>query len=268
VHKIQGAIIHFHPSQIIVSPTPNRVIKIDSMINKALETNTLTPDDAGTLAGKAQHYSTTTFGKVARAPLKPVYARQHAAAPPGSSRINTKLTHGLRSALETLQLVIPTTGPRTLPYDFSARPTALVYADAFFEIGDQKYHPARVPDDVAWNRTIARESRNGWGTVIFPVLHSNNGTDVTKALAFRGTVPVDTVLAFGSRRAYIYFLEAFAQVVSSIVRRHFGPRTHHFLRQRCCQTRTNPRLRHRHQHQQHDRHVLDPRSTDPVPTLD
>jgi hypothetical protein len=216
-HKIQGAFINFAPSNIIVAPTPNRVIKLDIMINKALDTNTLTPDDAGTLAGKAQHYSTTTFGKVARAPLKPIYARQHAVPTPGSHTINTKLTHGLRSALETLQFVIHNTGPRTLYYDFDTRPTALVYADAFFEIGDQKFHPSRVPDDLVWNRTIAKESRNGWGTVIFPVLHSTATTDVQKAIAFRGTVPVETVLAFGSRRAYLYFLEAFAQVISSII---------------------------------------------------
>ena len=139
-----------------MAPTPNRVIKLDFIINKALESNILTPDDAGTLAGKSQNYSTTTFGKVAKAPLKPIYARQHAVPTPGTHTINTKLTHGLRSALETIQFVSHNTGPRTLYYDFDIRPTALVYADAIFEIGDQKFHPSRVPDDLVWNRTIAR----------------------------------------------------------------------------------------------------------------
>ena len=216
-HRIQGAIIEFGPTLITVSPTPNRIVKIDAIINAALSSNILTPDDAGTLAGKAQHYSTTTFGKIARAPLKPIYARQHAVPAGHSHSINTKLTHGLRSALETLQLVIHSTGPRTLPYESTSGPTALVYADAFFEIGDQKYHPARVPDELVWNKTIARESRNGWGAVVFPVLHSTGQTDVRRAIAFRGQVPVETVLEFGSRRAYIYFLEAFAQVFAGIV---------------------------------------------------
>ena len=109
------------------------------------------------------------------------------------------------------------TGPRTIPYDFDSQPTAVIYADAFFEIGEQKFHPARVPDELAWNAKVAAGSSNGWGTVIFPVLKSTGNTDIHRAIAFRGEVPVQTVLAFGSRRAYIYFLEAFAQVFSGIL---------------------------------------------------
>ena len=70
--------------------------------------------------------------------------------------LSTPNSHTDSAAHLTIKFVSHNTGPRTLYYDFDIRPTALVYADAIFEIGDQKFHPSRVPDDLVWNRTIAR----------------------------------------------------------------------------------------------------------------
>jgi len=76
-HRIQGTQLCVNQSTITVSPTPERRQKLIDTMQHALTTNSLTPDQAATLAGKLQFLSTTTFGKIGRAATKPIYARQH-----------------------------------------------------------------------------------------------------------------------------------------------------------------------------------------------
>ena len=63
MHSIQGTLISLEQENIVVRPTPSRIDKITAEARMILETNTLVPDRAAELAGKAQFVTTTIFGK-------------------------------------------------------------------------------------------------------------------------------------------------------------------------------------------------------------
>ena len=217
-HKVQGTIITFHTDHVEVAPTPARAVKLTTMIDKFTTENIMTTDDAATFAGKCQHFGSTTFGRIGRAPLKPVYARQHALPLPGMRIVNEKLTFALRSALRTLRRIINSCKPRKIPYACNGTGLPLVYADAFFEIGGQRYRPHEVPDDLQWDKTAVVASTNGWGAIVFPTVQTSSGptTRWDRAFALRGHLPPSVLQPFCSRKAFIYFLEAFAQIIIGI----------------------------------------------------
>lgn len=181
----------------------------------------MTPDEAAELAGKLVFLSTTMYGRVGRAQMKPIYGRQYSPKP------NNKLTHALTSAMRALLHIVTKSPPRVLIFNVLATSPdgqPIIYADAFFELGDKRMSPGNpesIPYD--WRPLEAPDHKNGWGAVLFlkqrhfQRMRSPPRDAAGKfpaALTMRGEVPSEILRRFCSRRAYIYFLEAWAQCIA------------------------------------------------------
>ena len=84
------------------------------------------------------------------------------------------------------------------------RVVAVIYTDAFFELGERVWKPGD-PDIPNTSFQQASEFRNGWGFVV------RIGNHVTYG---HGSVSPTLLRRFCHRRAYIYFLEIYAQLVA------------------------------------------------------
>ena len=74
----------------IVQPTPKRRAKLEALAQRHLDAGKFSPTEAGSFAGKAGFFDSITLGRVGRAALKPVFARQHAKF--HTSRLSPALT--------------------------------------------------------------------------------------------------------------------------------------------------------------------------------
>ena len=197
-----GVILELGPDMVSVSPTPNRRHKLRSLCQKYLVANTLSPTDAGSLAGKATFFNTSCMGRVGRAAVSPVYARHHA------SHHVTTVTDSLRAALVTIARIATNALPRTLPLSTDWRPVPLVYADAFFNLGQRSIRQT----DLAQNSVNSQDwkslanSSNGFGVLVVPL----SGTSV----CFQGSMPTEFLSRFATRKQYIFLLEAVAQMLA------------------------------------------------------
>jgi hypothetical protein len=129
--------------------------------------------------------------------MAPLYSRAAAVG------LTTDTLNGpLRAALVCLQHVLGELKPAIVPWPGAQQVTAVLYADAYFRIGDVTYRPYNAPDRLrgAANHTM----ENGWGFVL------RVGTFVTYDF---GMVPASVIRHFCSRRAYIFFLEILAQLI-------------------------------------------------------
>ena len=81
----------------------------------------------------------------------------------------------------------------------------MIYTDAFFELGDQRWRPGDpdLPQHISKQQCI--HCNNGWGFVFIL------GDYVTYG---HGSVSLRLLARFCTRRAYIYFLEIFAQLMA------------------------------------------------------
>ena len=157
------------------------------------------------MAGKLVFLSTTIFGRVGRAATKPIYGRQYAKCS------NRKLTKPIRDALLTLQHVLQTAPPRHVQWALTQPLCNFLYADAFFEMGDRRFKPSSTDIPTVWQPGEAHLLHNGWGVVFFP-----RKTGWPQAITMRGEVPAHILQIYCQRQAFIYFLEAWAQVLPSI----------------------------------------------------
>lgn len=202
--KMLGVIITTSADGVLLSPCPERTHKVCQWIATALHDDRLSPTTAQTLAGKINFLSSTMFGKYGRAALQPIYAR---AANLKQDRSHQHgLTDALRAALQCLGIILKDFQPRWIPFkapDF----TPTVYADAFFQLGDERFSPSSTSLPQRWTKNMPAQLVNGWGIVA----RFHDGTVFAS-----GTVPIDIIKIFCARRAYIYFLEIFAQVLAVI----------------------------------------------------
>ena len=195
--KMLGVFIHCLPTEIQLQPCPDRVAKLDGIIQEALTKNELHPDTAQKLAGKLMFLQTTVFGGTGKAALQVVYARSAQ-----NAGDNTLLNHALRAALMTLQKTLRQLVPRSLPVRHDISVTVL-YTDAFFALGDQvPRKPSQAPKK--WVPSHALRSDHGWGYVL-----SIQGQTF---YAF-GKAPLALLQKYCKRKAYIYFLELLAPVL-------------------------------------------------------
>lgn len=210
-HRIQGVQLRLMADRGVVSPLPHRTARVVAMIDSALETNNLCPNTAAELGGKSAFLATTTYGRIGRAPTKPVYARQHSHKTQKSR--NDKLTIALRAALHCLKYILTSATPRIVPFRHDNTAPGIIYADAFFDMGDRRFKPSDDDIPEAWDPRACQFYKNGWGAVIF-----SQPDDQNRRFHFciRGEVPPQVVAKFCSRKAYIYFLETWAQVVTSL----------------------------------------------------
>ena len=212
-HRVQGVQLRLLHDRSIVSPTPSRVTKVNAFIELALTENRLTPSSAAELGGKCTYLSTSIYGRVGREATKPVYARQHSANLNPHRRSDAfTLTMALRSALLTIQYILRNAKPRVQQYLTSHVHHTVIYADAFFLMGERQYRPSDTNIPTDWDAAAASHYTNGWGAVVF--LPTDSGHHA--AFCLRGEVPAHVLAAFCSRRAFIYFLEAWAQVLCCI----------------------------------------------------
>ncbi len=205
MQKTLGVSLSFMDDCITVAPTAARVQKMTSAIQQCLHTDLLSSHDAETMAGKLVFLSTTMFGRMGRAATKPIYGRQYFTVR------NRKLTHALRDALTAWLHVLSTSPPRAVPWHLPDGHCNFLYADAFFDLGDKRYRPSDEDIPTEWQPRSAKDLHNGWGVVFFP-----RRTGWRQAVTLRGTVPCTVLQKFCQRQAFIYFLEAWAQILPSI----------------------------------------------------
>ncbi len=83
-----------------------------------------------------------------------------------------------------------------------------MYADAYFLMGDLHFKPSSENIPEEWSKEDCKFYENGWGVVAFLGEHM-------PAVTMHGSVPPDVIQLFCSRKAYIYFLETWGQIVAS-----------------------------------------------------
>ena len=171
----------------------------------------MTPDLAQRLAGKILFLNTTLFGHIGQPALQPLYGRAYGTS--SSTEVDSRLSHGLRSALRALRLWLNAPHPRIIPFSTSA-PTAVVYADAYFELGDQSYRIGTSDIPQRWRPMTAPTLVNGWGLV------TRVGAESFYSF---GRVPPKVLQKFCHRKAYIYMLELTAQLAALAILQHNLP---------------------------------------------
>ena len=208
--KILGVEITVDEENVTLRPHANRVKKVRSIIDTALQDDHLDADQAQRLAGKVLFLSTTMFGQIGRPALQPLYGRAFHEQHKGATC--NQLNSGLRAALLSLRLWLSTPKDRTIPLKFASAP-AVLYTDAFYEagqptvLGSKWRHPKQ-------RHGYTNSSKNGWGFV------ERIGDKVSFA---HGTVPPKLVKRFGKRKAFIYALEICAQLICFVCLQHHLP---------------------------------------------
>ncbi|MDE0820250.1 MAG: hypothetical protein OSA95_03960 [Opitutales bacterium] len=102
---ILGHEINLDKSPVQVKISASRRKKLIHLISSILHEGTLSPVLAGTVAGKAGFSAEALYGKVGRAALQPIFARQNMAV--GSHKLNNGLRIGLLWIRTLIDLNIP-----------------------------------------------------------------------------------------------------------------------------------------------------------------
>ncbi|CAE7654513.1 Dnmt3b [Symbiodinium sp. CCMP2592] len=206
VQKVLGVLITIQHDMLQVKPDPERIRRVSEALRLCLKADRLTPEEASRLCGKLVFLQSSLFGMVGRAALSPLYSRSH-----GGARQDIALNQGLRSAITVLLSVLQRAKPRCIPLRPASRRTSVVYADAFFKLGDRLWKAGHA-EVRHWTRSRVSSLQNGWGFL------AKAGAVVT---AGHGDVPAAVVELFGTRKAYIFFLEVNAQILALLANRRF-----------------------------------------------
>ena len=199
LQKILGVWLASDGETLQVRPDEGRRNRMIQLIRDILQADSLTPELAARLAGKLGFLQTSLFGSMGKACLVPVNAR----ASGGAQQANT-LNQAIRAALTTLLRILHEPLVLEIPLRAGERSSSIVYADAFFLLGDQMQRPGGKPQG-RWPNKGAQQLQNGWGFVV------RSSLGVTFA---HGQVPAEVVSLYSSRKAFIYFLEIHAQVLA------------------------------------------------------
>ena len=207
--KVLGVIIHIQAHEVTVEMCPKRRQKLLGMLGELLMSNYLSPDDAQRLAGKLGFMATTLFGGMGMAAIQPFYARAHCLG----EQSNYRLTFALKSSIHILQQLLMSSRPRTFPWHHEDdRPRAVIYSDAFFQLGERLLRPREAPE--LWNPQKRKPVSNGWGFVVKlqdRVIYAN------------GELPRTFIEKFVSRKAFIYMMGILAAVMATIYLRAWLP---------------------------------------------
>ncbi|CAE7632255.1 unnamed protein product [Symbiodinium sp. CCMP2592] len=186
---------------IFASPGARRVTKLVETITDFLTSGRMSASECSQLTGKLCFTCTWVFNHVGRMLLQPLYHRQHNGSP-GSS----PLTPRLQQALHQLRDLLPRLQPRrfAIAPPERRRPVAHLYADAFLTVHGVR----RVANKWLPELPTAQElstATNGFGAIVF--------VPGRRPLGFRGEVPSTVLANLAASRAYIFWLEALAQLV-------------------------------------------------------
>ena len=200
---IQGVIMSIDATSFTVSTELGRMQRITAQPRGHLHRATMSSDEANRLAGKLQFISEATMSQAIRCCIQPLYARasapiQHAQTPLGS---------GITDALQTLLHVLPSLKPRT--FNFTKTACTIVYADAYFQAGDQRLSVRTALEQPGWTAEATNLMKNGWGFV----LRRPDG----QCHYAHGEIPGRLLGRLTTRRAFIYALEIIAQLLRLIV---------------------------------------------------
>ena len=206
LQKVLGVWISIQSEWVEVQPDPERLRRVLDALRICLETDQLTPEEASRLCGKLVFLQSSLFGMAGRAPLSPIYARSH-----GGASQALQLNQGLRGAIQALIAVLQSAKPRRIPLHSVSQRTSVIYADAYFKLGDTSWKVGHA-DAKQWTRSKVSTLQNGWGFL------AKAGAVLT---AGHGAVPAHVVDCFGSRKAYIFFLEVNAQILTLLANRCF-----------------------------------------------
>ena len=201
-HKLLGVVLEVLTEGIRLSPAPERVQKVLAAIEEALLHDALEPAVAQRLTGKLGFLATTMFGQAAVAALHLLYSRAH----DRNDQVHFALNGPLRCSLRSLKMLLTSIEPRWIPFQGQMTASATVYADAFFELGDKHYGLSDEPPEK-WASGCCRRYTNGWGFVV---------RAAGRVRYAHGFVPADVLALFTSRRAFIYCLEIFGQILAAV----------------------------------------------------
>ena len=109
------------------SITTERSSSLQAFLRKSLQLGRLSPASAATLAGRMNFAETAMFGRVGRAPLRAVYARQF--QPCDRSLNRYALTASLRAALQALLLLLDSPPPRVIPVPWTVLAPVTLFTD-------------------------------------------------------------------------------------------------------------------------------------------
>ena len=182
----------------------SRKDRVESNLVQLLLDNSLKPSQTSVLAGKLQFLASSLFGKSSAAAIRAFHHRAAAGAA-SEHKKGWTLNRALRDAIAFLRHCFEQNVPRVIKFHVPGR--SVVYADAFFKLGDERYTMKNMDNSPAWGRASPAAFENGWGFV------ASSGTKTWYAM---GSVPYWFARAarrFSSRRAYIYTLEIIAQVL-------------------------------------------------------
>ena len=196
---IQGVVMTIDETSFTVSADPGRIQRLTAQLNEYLHRGSMSSDEAHRLAGKLQFISEAMMSQTIRCCLQPLYAR--AATP--VQHAQTPLGDGLTDALKTVLMILPEAKPRH--FEFRTPQCSIVYADAYFQAGDQKISVGRALQRNDWRADTTNLLQNGWG---FIIRKPNQ-----ECLYAHGQVPGNLLGRFTSRRAFIYALEIIAQLL-------------------------------------------------------
>ncbi|CAE7231016.1 unnamed protein product [Symbiodinium sp. CCMP2592] len=200
-HVIQGVQICLNEDEAVLSCTQARKDRMESSLVQLVLDNRLKPSEASTLAGKLHFLASSLFGKSSAAAIRPFHQRAQTRAS-ADYKQGWTLNQALCDAIAFLRYSFAKNVPRVIKFFVQGR--SVIYADAFFQLGDERFSFRNMDDAPDWGRTPPAAFANGWGFV------ATSGSQTWYAM---GTVPFWFARHFCSRRAYIYMLEIIAQVL-------------------------------------------------------
>ena len=196
---IQGVIMTISETSFKVSADPARTQRMTAQMQEFMNRGSMSSDEAQRLAGQLQFISEAMLSQTIRCCIQPLYAR--ASAPVQHAQI--PLGDGVREALTTVLMILPNARPRI--FHFSQPPCSIVYADAYFQAGDEKIDIRTALERPNWRADAANLLQNGWG---FVTRQPNQ-----QCYYAHGAIPGSLLGRFTSRRAFIYALEILAQLL-------------------------------------------------------
>ena len=196
---IQGVIMSIDSSAFTVRTEQARVQRIASQLEEHLQRGTMSADEAKRLAGKLQFISEAMMSQTIRCCLQTLYAR--AAAPIQCAQ--TPMGEGVTDSLITLLHILPIAKPRV--FRFQYQPCTVIYADAFFQAGDERLSIRTALDHSGWRADATHLMKNGRGFVL--------REPCGRCHYAHGEIPGALLGRFTTRRAFIYALEILAQIM-------------------------------------------------------
>ena len=192
-HVLQGVDLHVQDD--------GDQTELQHAIQQALTNDRLTPHEASRLAGKLAFLTQAVFGSVGLSAIQPLYARSHDT----TSENDDTLSAGLRSSLKAIQHMLLNVTPRFIPFMVEERLSAMIFADAYVKVGETHDKAGHIPVDLPLPPDVRDD--NGWGYVV------RIGNQV---LFSHGTTPRAVLNQITSRKAFIYALEIFAQLMATL----------------------------------------------------